>query len=65
MMCCLQLCGFFAQVIRWALLFWTRSNPAAYDELANVLTLPSRRTLRGYRTRIVIASDEEDGSRIR
>jgi hypothetical protein len=36
------------KVLRWALLFWTRCNPAAYDELSSVLHLPSRRTLRGY-----------------
>lgn len=39
-------------MIRWALLFWTRANPTAYDELANVLHLPSRRTLRGYRNHL-------------
>jgi len=60
MMCCLQLCGCFAQVIRWALLFWTRSNPAAYDELANVLTLPSRRTLRGYRNHLQTGGFDEE-----
>eukprot|EP01047_Picozoa_sp_COSAG01_P028500 COSAG01_NODE_1915_length_8918_cov_21.920853_2_plen_386_part_00 len=36
------------KVLRWALLFWTRANPAAYDEVASILHLPSRRTLRGY-----------------
>jgi hypothetical protein len=34
-------------VIRWALLFWTRANPGAYDELNEILSLPSKRTLRG------------------
>ena len=35
--------------MRWCLLFYTRCNTAAWDELANILHLPSGRTLQGYR----------------
>jgi len=37
------------RVLRWCLLFYTRCNSAAWDELANILHLPSGRTLQGYR----------------
>lgn len=37
------------QTIRWCLLFYTRANTGAWDELSSVLHLPSGRTLRGYR----------------
>jgi hypothetical protein len=35
--------------LRWCLLFYTRANCAAWDEMSSILNLPSGRTLRGYR----------------
>lgn len=35
-------------VLKWVLLFYTRSNTGAWDQLRSLIQLPSGRTLRGY-----------------
>ena len=54
------LCRWHPRVLRWCLLFYTRCNTGAWDELSEVLHLPSGRTLQGYRNTLRKAGVNEE-----
>ena len=53
-------CSWHPRVLRWCLLFYTRCNTGAWDELSEVLHLPSSRTLQGYRNTLRKAGVNEE-----